>query len=99
MLLAGFHPQHSPAGIGWTAVTAVVMFGLAAGKTRTGAALGNPVLRTEGRVTMIERLLAVAVLAGFLLNVIAGWWWADPAAGYVLAFYTAREARQIFTRS
>jgi hypothetical protein len=29
--------------------TAVVMFALARGKARTGRAIGNPVLRTEGR--------------------------------------------------
>ena len=31
---------------------------LAAGKARTGLALDNPVLRTEGRVTMIDGILA-----------------------------------------
>ena len=31
------------------------MFALAVGKARTGAALGNPVLRTEGRVTSDRR--------------------------------------------
>src|SRR6185312_5445695 len=58
-LVAGFHPHHSPLGIAWTAVTAAVMFGLAAGKRRTGRALGNPVLVTEGRVTTVDGLLAV----------------------------------------
>ena len=38
------------------------MFALAAGKARTGRALDNPVLRTEGRVTTIDGILAVAVL-------------------------------------
>ena len=95
-LAAGYHPRSSPAGIAWTAVTAVVMFLLAAGKARTGRALGNPVLRTEGRVTMIDGILAAAVLLGLVLNAGLGWWWADPAAGYVLVFYAAREAREIF---
>ena len=40
--------------------------------------------------------LAAAVLAGLTLNAAAGLWWADPAAGYVLVYYAAREARQIF---
>jgi divalent metal cation (Fe/Co/Zn/Cd) transporter len=97
VLATGFHPRHSPLGIGWTAVTAVVMFGLAAGKARTGAALGNPVLRTEGRVTLIDGILATAVLAGLVLNATLGWWQADPLAGYVLVFYAAREVRSIFT--
>jgi divalent metal cation (Fe/Co/Zn/Cd) transporter len=96
VLVKGFHPQHSPLGIAWTAVTAVVMFALAAGKARTGAALGNPVLTTEGRVTLIDGLLAAAVLVGLLLNSLAGWWWADPVAGYVLVLYALREVKDIF---
>jgi divalent metal cation (Fe/Co/Zn/Cd) transporter len=92
-LVAGFRPHHSPIGIAWTAVTAAAMFALAAGKARTGRALGNPVLLSEGRVTTIDGLLAVAVLLGLLLNATVGWWWADPAAGYVLVYYALREAR------
>jgi divalent metal cation (Fe/Co/Zn/Cd) transporter len=96
-LVAGFHPRPSPLGIAWTAVTVVAMFVLAAGKARTGRALDNPVLRTEGRVTTIDGILALAVLLGLVLNATAGWWWADPAAGYVLVYYAAREAREIFS--
>jgi divalent metal cation (Fe/Co/Zn/Cd) transporter len=96
VLAVGYHSRHSAAGIAWTALTAAVMFALAAGKARTGRALGNPVLRTEGRVTAIDGVLAAAVLLGLLLNTVLGWWQADPAAGYVLVYYAAREARDIF---
>ncbi len=96
VLVTGYHPRHSMPGIIWTAVTAVVMFALASGKARTGRALGNPVLQTEGRVTMIDGILAAAVLAGLVLNAGLGWWWADPAAGYVLVYYATREVRKIF---
>lgn len=68
VLTAGYHPGHSVSGIAWTALTATVMFALAAGKARTGRALGNPVLVTEGRVTVIDGILAVAVLLGLVLN-------------------------------
>jgi divalent metal cation (Fe/Co/Zn/Cd) transporter len=96
VLAAGYHPRHSVLGIVWTAVTAAVMFALAVGKARTGTALGDPVLRTEARVTLIDGILASAVLLGLVLNAALGWWWADPAAGYVLVFYAAREVRDIF---
>jgi len=96
VLVTGYHPRHSVPGIIWTALTAVAMFALAAGKARTGKALRNPVLLTEGRVTAIDGILAVAVLLGLTLNAAAGWWWADPAAGYVLVYYAAREVREIF---
>lgn len=96
VLVIGHHPRHSPLGIVWTAVTAAVMFALAAFKTRTGAALDNPVLSTEGRVTLVDGLLATAVLVGLILNGVCGLWWADPLAGYVLVYYALREAREIF---
>ncbi|HVW80191.1 MAG TPA: cation transporter [Mycobacteriales bacterium] len=96
-LVARFHPHHSSAGILWTALTAAAMFALARGKANIGRALHNPVLVTEGRVTAIDGLLAVAVLIGLVLNAAFGWWWADPVAAYVLVYYAAREARAIFT--
>jgi divalent metal cation (Fe/Co/Zn/Cd) transporter len=72
------------------------MFALAAAKARTGRALGNPILITEGRVTLVDGILALAVLAGLLLNAAAGVWWADPLAALVIVFYAVREAREIF---
>ena len=97
VLATGYHPRHSVLGIAWTSVTAVAMFALAYGKSHTGGALGNPVLQTEGRVTLVDGVLATAVLVGLVLNAALGWWWADPAAGYVLVYYAAREVREIFT--
>jgi divalent metal cation (Fe/Co/Zn/Cd) transporter len=97
VLAAGYRPRHSPVGIAWTAVTAAAMFALAYGKARTGRELGNPVLSTEGRVTLVDGILATAVLAGLVLNATVGWWQADPAAGYVLVFYATRECREIFS--
>jgi divalent metal cation (Fe/Co/Zn/Cd) transporter len=95
-LLAGSHPRHSPFGIAWTGTTAAVMFVLATGKAHTGRALANPVLVTEGRVTFIDGILAVAVLAGLAMNAALGAWWADPLAGFVIVFYGLREAVTIF---
>jgi divalent metal cation (Fe/Co/Zn/Cd) transporter len=96
VLMTGYRAGHSVPGIAWTAATAAAMFALAAGKARTGKALGNPVLVTEGRVTLVDGILAIAVLAGLALNAAIGWWWADPAAALVIVFYALREAREIF---
>ncbi|MHB8378643.1 MAG: cation transporter [Acidimicrobiales bacterium] len=96
ILLTGYHPKHSLLGIGWTGVTAIVMFTLAAGKVRTGKELQNPVLLVEGRVTFIDGLLATAVLIGLVLNTALHAWWADPLAGYVIVFYGMKEAIGIF---
>jgi divalent metal cation (Fe/Co/Zn/Cd) transporter len=96
VLVTGYRPGRSVPGITWTAVTAAAMFALAAGKARTGKALGNPVLVTEGRVTLVDGILAVAVLTGLVLNAAAGWRQADPLAALVIVFYALREAREIF---
>jgi divalent metal cation (Fe/Co/Zn/Cd) transporter len=96
VLVTGYRPRPSVPGIIWTSATGAAMFALAAGKARTGRALGNPVLATEGRVTLVDGILAVAVLAGLALNAAAGWWQADPLAALVIVFYALRESREIF---
>ncbi|WP_185204212.1 cation transporter [Glaciihabitans sp. INWT7] len=95
-LSTGHRASPGLGGIVWTAATAAVMFTLATAKGRTGRALGNPVLLTEARVTFVDALLAVAVLLGISLDLLLGWWWADPVAGFVIVFYAVREAIQIF---
>jgi divalent metal cation (Fe/Co/Zn/Cd) transporter len=93
-LISANRPEHSTLGIAWTAVTCGVMLALAAGKARTGRALGNRVLQTEGRVTLIDAYLAAAVLVGLIANAALDWWWADPIAGLVIVYYGLREGRQ-----
>ena len=95
-LISGHHATPLLGGIGWTALTAVAMFALAFGKSRVGRKLSNPVLVTEGKVTMIDGILATSVLVGILLDYLLGWWWADPLAGLVIVFYAAREALAVF---
>jgi divalent metal cation (Fe/Co/Zn/Cd) transporter len=91
LLATGGRPSPSLVGIGWTAITCAAMLALAFGKARTGAALDNPVLKTEGRVTLVDAYLAGSVLLGLVLNAAAGWWWADPLAGFVIVFYGIKE--------
>jgi divalent metal cation (Fe/Co/Zn/Cd) transporter len=93
-LISANHPEHSTLGIAWTAATCAVMLALAAGKDRTGRALGNRVLQTEARVTLIDAYLAAAVLLGLVANAALDWWWADPLAGLVIVYYGLREGRQ-----
>ena len=93
VLAVGFRPHQSQVGIGWLALTALAMFALAYGKARTGRALGNRVLETEARVTVIDGLLAGTVLIGLVLNAVFGWWWADPLAALVIVYYGLREGR------
>ncbi len=90
-LISRSHPDTSPGGIVWLSLTLVVMLLLAWGKKTTGERIHNPVLITEGRVTLIDALLAAAVLVGLILNAAFGWWWADPLAGIVIVYYGFKE--------
>ncbi|HVC03948.1 MAG TPA: hypothetical protein VND88_04680 [Candidatus Acidoferrales bacterium] len=98
VLATAIRPAHSPVGISWAAMTCAVMLALAYGKAITGRALGNPVLSTEGRVTLVDAYLAGAVLIGLVLNATLGWWWADPVAGFVIVFYGIREGLSAWAR-
>jgi divalent metal cation (Fe/Co/Zn/Cd) transporter len=93
-LITANHPEHSTLGIAWTALTCGVMLALAAGKRRTGQALDNRVLQTEGRVTLVDAYLAAAVLLGLTFNAALNWWWADPIAGLIIVYYGLREGRE-----
>ncbi|BDI28248.1 hypothetical protein CCAX7_002990 [Capsulimonas corticalis] len=99
VLITRFHPGVSPMGIVWLVLTFAVMLMLAAGKARAGAALGNVVLQTEGRVTMVDAYLAGATLVGLALNAALGWWWADPMAGLVIVFYGFQEGRHAWSEA
>ena len=92
-LFAQAHPAPSPLGLIWLAVTCAVMLLLAWGKLVTGRQLGNVVLTTEARVTLIDAALAGAVLVGIGLNALFGWWWADPLSGLVIVYYGLTEGR------
>jgi divalent metal cation (Fe/Co/Zn/Cd) transporter len=89
--VTGIRPDPSPSGMLWLALTVIAMLALAYGKQRTGVALDNSVLVSESRVTIVDGVLAGAVLIGLGLNALVGWWWADPVAGLVIVYYGVKE--------
>jgi len=93
-LVTGRVAGESPWGIAYLAVTALVMFGLAAMKRRTAEALDSAPLRSEASMTLLDGFLSTATLAGLALNAYFGWWWADPAAAVLVALAAANEARE-----
>lgn len=90
-LIGGHRPAASWVGIGLAAFTAPTMPLLARAKRRIGRALDSSATVSEAGQNMICAYLSVALLVGLLLNALAGWWWADPAAALLIAFLAARE--------
>jgi divalent metal cation (Fe/Co/Zn/Cd) transporter len=91
VLHAGIHPKHSAMGIVWLALTAIVMLLLAYGKKVTGETIPNVVLQTEAKVTLIDAALAISVLAGLVVNLLFGIWYADLIAALVIVYYGVKE--------
>jgi divalent metal cation (Fe/Co/Zn/Cd) transporter len=90
-LLGAHHPGTSWVGIGLAAFTAPTMPLLARAKRDVARRLGSSAALSEAGQNMICAYLSVALLAGLLLNALAGWWWADPTAGLVIAAVAANE--------
>ena len=93
------HPAQSPLGMIWLLLTFMAMITLALKKFQVGKQLNNPVLLTEGRVTLVDAALAAIVLISMLLNIWLGWWWADVAGGFILMGYCFLEAEHAWKES
>ena len=93
-LVTGRRAGESPLGIAYLAVTAVVMFVLAAAKRRTAESLDSAPLRSEASMTFLDGILSTLTTTGLALNAVLGWWWADPAAALVVAVAALNEARE-----
>ena len=48
-------------------------------------------MQADSRQTDFCTYLSAILLSGLLLNAIAGWWWADPAAGLVMVPIIGKE--------
>ena len=82
----------------WLGLTVVATVLLAYGKGSTGQALGNPVLRMESKVTVVDGILAASVLMDIVINAAFGWWWTDPLAGLVIVLYGLGEEYRALQR-
>ncbi|HZG98652.1 MAG TPA: cation transporter [Nocardioidaceae bacterium] len=92
-LVGGEEAGHSPVGIVLVATSVVVMPFLSLAQRRAGRELGSASAVADSRQTLLCTYLSAAVLLGLVLNAGLGWWWADPAAGLVLAALAVREGR------
>ncbi|WP_251451447.1 cation transporter [Microbacterium sp. Marseille-Q6648] len=84
-------PEHSPLGIGITALSLLVMPLLAWFETRTGRELGSKSVLADARQLLLCVYLSGAVFVGLILNSLFGWWWADSVAALIVATLAVRE--------
>lgn len=92
-LLGAGEAERSTVGIVLVAISVAVMPLLSWAQRRAGRELGSASAVADSRQTLLCTYLSAAVLVGLVLNAALGWWWADPAAGLVLAVLAVREGR------
>jgi len=84
-------PEHSIPGILLACVSLVVMPLLSRAKRRVGHALGSAAMDADAKQTEFCTYLSAILLAGLLLNMAFGLWWADPVAGLIMVPIIAKE--------
>lgn len=90
-LVSGSVPAQSPAGIAFLGATVVMMVSLSISKRRVGLALPSAPLVANANMTLLDGALATGVLVALVMDLVAGWWWADPAAALVVALVALEE--------
>ncbi|MDQ6736785.1 MAG: cation transporter [Gemmatimonadota bacterium] len=90
-LWLGERPERSVPGIAILALSVVIMPILARAKRRQARAMNSGALTADARQTSLCAYLSAIALVGVALNVLVGWWWADPAAALLMVPIIAKE--------
>ncbi len=96
-LVTASHPGHSTLSLVTAAVSMAVLAPLGIAKRRVGANLPSRALRGDGSPSTIGAVVAALALTGLWLDGQFGWWWADGAAGLLVAGIAAGEAARVLT--
>ena len=78
-------------GIVLAAVSLIVMPWLAREKRKIAKSIGSAALAADARHTDFCVYLSVILLVGLCLNVLFGFWWADPLAALLMLPLIAKE--------
>ncbi|MDP8931082.1 MAG: cation transporter [Actinomycetota bacterium] len=102
-LISAERPEDSLLGLGLAVASLIVMPSIAIAQQRTGRQMDSDAMVADAAETWVCTYLSFALLAGVGLNLLLGWWWADPVAALamlpvvgwqaVAAYGEAREPR------
>jgi divalent metal cation (Fe/Co/Zn/Cd) transporter len=93
-LVTRAEPEASPLGIGLAVASLLVMPFLSWAQRRTGRALHSTTVVADSTQTLLCTYMSAVLLGGLVLNATLGWYWADPAAGLVIAGIALKEGRE-----
>jgi len=89
-------PQESFTGVFVTISSAVLMTILFVFKKNIASQLGSRALRAEAYESLVCDIQDLIVLAGLGLNIVLGWWWADPLMALALVPLLIKEGIEAF---
>lgn len=84
-------PSKSGVGIVLAVASLIIMPAIALGKLRVARELGSKALRAEAKETLVCSYLSFTLLLGLGANALAGWWWADPVAAFLMVPWLVEE--------
>lgn len=90
-LIAQEAAGHSLPGILLACVSLVVMPLLSRAKRRVATAMHSRAMQADARQTEFCTYLSAILLGGLLLNMVWGWWWADPISALAMVPIIAKE--------
>jgi divalent metal cation (Fe/Co/Zn/Cd) transporter len=83
--------EESMVGIILACASLVIMPVLSLTQRRAGRELGSASAVADSKQTLLCTYLSAFLLVGLVLNAVAGWFWADPAAALIIAAVAVRE--------
>ena len=89
-------PDPSPTGIVLALLSLSVMWWLARSIRRVGEELHSHAIEADSTQTLACWWMSLSLLIGLGLNVVFGWWWADPLAGIAISGLMLRESKQVW---
>lgn len=90
-------PQESLIGVILVIASAVIMTVLYFSKVNIAKKIGSRALRAEAIESLICDLQDLTLLFGLLLNMLLGWWWADPLVALILIPFLLKEGWESFS--
>lgn len=86
--------ESSPWGIAIALAALVVMPILVLVKRRIASQIGSVALKADAAEGIVCAYMAAVLLAGLLLRMLFGWWWADPLTALGIVYFIVREGRE-----
>ena len=87
-------PEKSLFGIVVAVLSLLIMPALMLAKYRVGKQIGSKSLVADSKQTLACVFMSVTLLLGVGLNYLFGIWWADPAAGLIIAVMLLYEGKE-----